>query len=208
MKYELIKKSPKMIIAFLGYSFTPESLAHLELGEYGLGVVYEYSGLDFEPKEFSKMLGEKNYLFAFSMGVAVANSFCADFAFGRAVAMNGTNAGIDEKSGICPLAFKKSIDSFDFEGFKKLCFLSELKRANFAFNPTPKAELEMLYSYFSSAKKGLNSRIWDKMILSKKDKIFANEAVLNSNEFKKLESINAPHFGLFYYTSWEQIFEI
>ena len=73
MKYELIKKSPKMIIAFLGYSFLPKSLAHLELGEYGLGVVYEYSELSFDKLEFSKLLGEQNYLFAFSMGVAVAN---------------------------------------------------------------------------------------------------------------------------------------
>ena len=91
MKYELIKKSPKMIIAFLGYSFLPKSLAHLELGEYGLGVVYEYSELSFDKLEFSKLLGEQNYLFAFSMGVAVANRFCADFSFKKSVAMNGSN---------------------------------------------------------------------------------------------------------------------
>ena len=208
MKYELIKKSPKMIIAFLGYSFLPGSLAHLELGEYGLGVVYEYSELSFDKLEFSKLLGEQNYLFAFSMGVAVANRFCADFSFKKAVAMNGSNAGIDEQKGISSTKFKASIDSFDFDGFKRLCFLSELKKANFAFNANPKSELKMLYSYFSSEKKLGNSRIWDKMILSKKDKVFANGAVLAENEFKNLESINAPHFGLFYYKTWEQIFEI
>ena len=202
MKYELIKKSPKMIIAFLGYSFLPKSLAHLELGEYGLGVVYEYSELSFDKSEFSKLLGEQNYLFAFSMGVAVANRFCADFSFKKAVAMNGSNAGIDAQKGI------SSSDSFDFDGFKRLCFLGELKKVNFAFNAKAKAELEMLYSYFSSEKKLGNSRIWDKMILSKKDKVFANRAILAENEFKNLESINAPHFGLFYYKTWEQIFEI
>lgn len=207
MKYELIKKSPKMIIAFLGYSFLPESLAHLELGEYGLGVVYEYSELSFNNLEFSKLLGEKNYLFAFSMGVAVANEFLGDFSFKKAVAMNGSNAGIDEQKGIPSAVFKASIESFDFEGFKRLCFLSELKKVNFAFNPKPKAELESLYSYFAAKSIG-NSRIWDKIILSKKDKVFANSAVLGANEFKKLEAINAPHFGLFYYKTWEQIFEI
>ena len=208
MKYELIKKSPKMIIAFLGYSFLPKSLAHLELGEYGLGVVYEYSELSFDKLEFSKLLGEQNYLFAFSMGVAVANRFCADFSFKKAVAMNGSNAGIDAQKGISSTKFKASIDSFDFEGFKRLCFLGELKKVNFAFNAKAKAELEMLYSYFSSEKKLGSPRIWDKMILSKKDKVFANGAVLAENEFKNLESINAPHFGLFYYKTWEQIFEI
>lgn len=207
MKYELIKKSPKMIIAFLGYSFLPESLAHLELGEYGLGVVYEYSELSFNNLEFSKLLGEKNYLFAFSMGVAVANEFLGDFAFEKSVAMNGSNAGIDEQKGISSKLFKASIESFDFEGFKRLCFLGELKKASFAFNAKPKAELEALYKHFAS-KNHRNSRIWDKMILSKKDKIFANEAILKACEFKKLQSINAPHFGLFNYTSWEQIFEI
>lgn len=207
MKYDLIKKSPKMIVAFLGYSFLPESLAHLELGEYGLGVVYEYSKLSFDNLEFSKLLGEQNYLFAFSMGVAVANEFLGDFAFEKSVAMNGTNAGIDEQKGISSAVFKASIESFDFEGFKRLCFLGELKKADFAFNPAPKAELEALYKHFAS-KNPRNSRIWDKMILSKKDKIFANEAILKACEFKNLQSINAPHFGLFNYTSWEQIFEI
>ena len=186
----------------------PKSLAHLELGEYGLGVVYEYSELSFNKLEFSKLLGEQNYLFAFSMGVAVANRFCADFSFKKAVAMNGSNAGIDAQKGISSSDFKASIEGFDFEGFKRLCFLGELKKVNFAFNAKAKAELEMLYSYFSSDKKLGNSRIWDKMILSKKDKVFANGAILAENEFKNLESINAPHFGLFYYKTWEQIFEI
>lgn len=48
MKFELIKDAKKLILCFLGYSFLPSSLAHLELGEYGLGVFYDYSDVSFD----------------------------------------------------------------------------------------------------------------------------------------------------------------
>lgn len=210
MKCEVIKKAPKMIIAFLGYSFLPESLAHLELGEYGLGVLYDYSKLDFDAKKFASILGEQNYLFGFSMGVAVASEFCADFSFQKAVAMSGTPKGIDESEGIPDMLFKASIDSFDFEGFKRLCFLSELKKVKFAFSPNAKAELESLYEHFCA--KAFSAKLsWDKAIIAKKDKIFEPQKLKNAFDKEKnckITEVNAPHFALFNYTSWEQIFEI
>lgn len=204
MKSKIISKKAKMIIAFLGYSFLPESLAHLELGEYGLGVIYDYS--DFEC-DLAELWGEQNYLFAFSMGVAVAEKICKEAEFKKAVAMNGTPFGIDEKFGIPKELFKASLDNFDFENFKRLCFLKDLAKVNFAFNANPKAELEMLYRTFCEQKCEKNI-IWDKIISSNKDMIFPKSALNACFESDKIISINAPHFGLFSYTSWEQIFEI
>ncbi|MDY6057252.1 MAG: DUF452 family protein, partial [Campylobacter lanienae] len=70
MKMDLIKDSKKLIVLFLGYGFDKSSISHLELGDYGLLVVSDYSDLGFD----KEMLIDKDiYLIAWSMGVWAAN---------------------------------------------------------------------------------------------------------------------------------------
>ncbi|RAZ61070.1 pimeloyl-ACP methyl esterase BioG family protein, partial [Campylobacter hyointestinalis] len=69
MKIDLIKDKKKLILLFLGYSFTPSSVKHLNIDDYGLCVVYDYSDLKFD----YEILKEKEiYLIAWSMGVWAA----------------------------------------------------------------------------------------------------------------------------------------
>lgn len=230
MRFKLVKDSKKLILCFLGYSFLPDSLKHLELGEYGLGVLYDYSDGDFsldalnlrccKPHNTSASLnllsrdffGKDIYLIAFSMGVFAANlafNNAPVFNIKYALAINGTPLGIDELYGIKQSDFKSSMDNFNFALFKKGCFLKDLSRVDFGFNENAKAELNALYNAAINAPKQKSKIAWDKAIISKKDLIFPPKAV--QNYFRNcepkcaLKSINAPHFAFYNFTTWEQI---
>ncbi|CZE51258.1 pimeloyl-ACP methyl esterase BioG family protein [Campylobacter geochelonis] len=202
MKLEIVKNSGgKVVLLFLGYSFLPECVKHLELGEFDLYVVYDYCDMKLDT---SFLQGKELYLVAWSMGVWACSLALKGFEFKKAIAINGTPCGIDDEFGIAKMAFKKSIDEFDFDGFKKICFLKDLEKINFSFNKNAKLELENIYK--NSDKKAIDSICWDKAIISKKDFVFPPKSC---EWFKcQKEFINAPHFPFFYYKSFGEILEI
>lgn len=200
-KFLTNNKADKLILFFLGYGFTPEALSHLEYDKYSVCCVYDYSDLSFN---IDFLEGKEIYLIAWSMGVWVANFTLKNIRLNRAIAINGTPFGIDDKFGINAASFQKSIEEFDFEGFKRLCFLNELKRVNFGFNKNPITELKNI---FYNAKKPCENTIkWDKAIISKKDLICKPSAM----EWFVCPKIylNAPHFVFFEFKSFGEIIEI
>lgn len=204
MKIDLIKDKKKLILLFLGYSFTPSSVKHLNIDDYGLCVVYDYSDLKFD----YEILKEKEiYLIAWSMGVWAANLVLKDIKLKTAVAINGTPFGIDDEFGIKKDIFYKSISDYDFESFKKLCFLgiSENKIKDFKFNQNAKFELINLYK--NASQKNEDHINWNKAIISKKDLIFPSKVCLDYFK-QKAVCINAPHFVFFKFKSFGEIFEI
>ena len=219
MKFELIKDAKKLILCFLGYSFLPSSLAHLELGEYGLGVFYDYSDVSFDLEKINFfaygdllvnfIFKKELFLVGFSLGVFIASKIKFQNPLKRAVAINGTPFGIDENFGIKQSDFKQSLENFNFAEFKKGCFLKDLGRVNFEFNKQAKAELSALYQSIINSKKDENFITWHKAIISKKDFIFPPTAT--KNYFSKfalncdIQTINAPHFAFYNFKTWEQI---
>ena len=204
MKMDLIKDSKKLIVLFLGYGFDKSSISHLKLGDYGLLVVSDYSDLGFD-KEI--LIDKDIYLIAWSMGVWAANLALKNTPLKVAIAINGTPFGIDEKYGIKKDIFYKSISEFDFEGFKRLCFLgiNEQKLKDFTFNQNTKIELINLYK--NAILPCDNAISWDRAYVSKRDLVFDNRAVLEY--FKdKARIINAPHFAFFNFKSFGEIVEI
>lgn len=204
MKIDLIKEAKKLIVLFLGYGFDKSSISHLELGDYGLLVVSDYSNLSFD----REILANKDiYLISWSMGVWAANLALKNTPLKVAIAINGTPFGIDEKYGIKKDIFYKSISEFDFESFKKLCFLgiNEQKFKDFTFNKNAKIELINLYK--NAILPCENAISWDRAYISKRDLVFDNRAVLEY--FKdKARIINAPHFIFFNFKSFGEIVEI
>ncbi|ARR01573.1 DUF452 domain protein [Campylobacter vicugnae] len=204
MKIDLIKDAKKLIVLFLGYGFDKSSISHLELGDYGLLVVSDYSNLSFD----REILANKDiYLISWSMGVWAANLALKNTPLKVAIAINGTPFGIDEKYGIKKDIFYKSISEFDFESFKKLCFLgiNEQKFKDFTFNKNAKIELINLYK--NAILPCENAISWDRAYISKRDLVFDNRAVLEY--FKdKARIINAPHFIFFNFKSFGEIVEI
>lgn len=219
MKISLIKNSEKpnkdIFLVFLGYSFLPECLNFLESNlnacKCDICVVYDYSNLDIDKEKLLSILKDKNiYLLAWSMGVWAFNLLLnkgefTNLNFCKKVAINGTPFGINDEFGIPKNVFKKSIDEFDFDEFKKICFLKDLKKVEFKFNQNPKFELEQIYTFCKEEKKYENS-FWDKVIISKKDFIFPPKAC--EWFLCKKERINAPHFPFFYIKDIGTIFEI
>lgn len=204
MKIDFIKEAKKLIVLFLGYGFDKSSISHLELGDYGLLVVSDYSDLSFD----REILANKDiYLISWSMGVWAANLALKNTPLKVAIAINGTPFGIDEKYGIKKDIFYKSISEFDFESFKKLCFLgiNEQKFKDFTFNKNAKIELINLYK--NAILPCENAISWDRAYISKRDLVFDNRAVLEY--FKdKARIINAPHFIFFNFKSFGEIVEI
>ncbi len=196
--------SGRLALVFLGYSFTPSCLAHIDLKGFDALLVYDYTSLEIDAEILK---GREIWLAAWSMGAWTANRVFTGLAHSnlkRAVAINGTPFGIDETRGIKRADFAASIENFDFASFKKLCFLSELKRANFEFNPDPLTELKTLYAEASKPCENVIS--WDKAIISKRDLVFPPSAC---EWFACPKTyLNAPHFPFFKFESLEQIFEI
>lgn len=217
MRIDFIRKNTnnkKIILIFLGYSFLPQCLNFLmskfKNNEFDLCIVYDYSNLNSDA--LNEILENKNiYLAAWSMGVWAANLVFGNDKFKninlvKKVAINGTIYGINDEFGIPKILFKKSIDEFDFENFKRLCFLKDLNKVNFAFNEKPKFELEKIYSFFEKNNDIKDSIKFNKTIISKKDFIFPLRAY--SFLTSKKEFINAPHFPFFYFHNFGEIFEI
>lgn len=206
MKIKILKDSGKpLILVFLGYSFIPECLKSLETGEFDLAVIYDYKSLDFDAEFKNSLKGREIYLIAWSMGVWAANLVLNGVVVKKSIAINGTPLGIDDKFGIPREIFQKSIDEFDFENFKKICFLKELGRVDFGFSEYPKLELE---SIFSNANSQVQNTIeWDVAIISKKDFIFPPKACDEYFLCRKIH-INAPHFVFFSFKSFGEILEV
>ena len=196
-----------LALIFLGYAFTTECLSSVDFGNYDVSVVYDYQTLEFEDlMAWEKIQNSKReiFLIAWSMGVWAANRFASGLEFQKAVAINGTPFGIHENFGIPPETFQNSIEHFDFELFKKWCFLNDRAQAHFAFSDHPKIELQTL---FKASKNVAQNRIrWTKAIVSKKDVVFPPKA---SSCFEcPVQTILAPHFPFFKMNSLEDIFAI
>ncbi len=197
---EICRHSSKrpLVLFFLGYAFTPESIAHLDSGTYDLSAVYDYRSLDLDKSVLEK---REIILVAHSMGVWAANKVLKDVPLKQAIAINGTPFGIHDTFGIPPETFKRTIDRFDFELFKKWCFLSDASKVNFPFAKNPREELCALYEA-SSEKVEENVR-WDKAIVSKKDLVFPPTA---SACFQcPVKTLSAPHYPFFKLSSLEEI---
>ncbi|EID0117526.1 DUF452 family protein, partial [Campylobacter jejuni] len=192
MKYEFLCKNPdskKLIVVFGGFASHPSHFSHLK-SDKNVILFYDYENFDlnFNFKAFDEL-----FLIAFSMGVCVANRLLKELNFKQKIAINGTNLGIDKSKGIHPTIFKKTLQNFKLEHFKKALF-KELKSLakDFIFKDEKalKIELEKLFD-FALIKQEENF-LWDKVYSSKEDEIFPPNTLKNS--FKNLIFLDKPHF--------------
>lgn len=204
-------RNRKLRLVFLGYSFTPDCISHLEIGNADLSVVNNYRNLDFD-KTFLE--GRDIELISWSMGVWASNRVLNNVNITKAVAINGTPFGIHEKYGIPKGVFLRTIRRFDFTSFKKWCFGDFLDKANFSFDENPKEELEAIYKACTEDayaaqddnEEGIASNIrFDKAIISTKDLVFPPQASLM---FENRQEIDAPHYPFFNFKSLDEILEV
>lgn len=203
MKYEFLCKNPdskKLIVVFGGFASHPSHFSHLK-SDKNVILFYDYENFDlnFNFKAFDEL-----FLIAFSMGVCVANRLLKEFNFKQKIAINGTNLGIDKSKGIHPTIFKKTLQNFKLEHFKKALFKERKSLAkDFIFKDEKalKIELEKLFD-FALIKQEENF-LWDKVYSSKEDEIFPPNTLKNS--FKNLIFLDEPHFAFFHFKTWDEI---
>ncbi|EOI4940209.1 pimeloyl-ACP methyl esterase BioG family protein [Campylobacter jejuni] len=203
MKYEFLCKNPdskKLIVVFGGFASHPSHFSHLK-SDKNVILFYDYENFDlnFNFKAFDEL-----FLIAFSMGVCVANRLLKELNFKQKIAVNGTNLGIDKSKGIHPTIFKKTLQNFKLEHFKKALFKERKSLAkDFIFKDEKalKIELEKLFD-FALIKQEENF-LWDKVYSSKEDEIFPPNTLKNS--FKNLIFLDEPHFAFFHFKTWDEI---
>ncbi|ALV94957.1 DUF452 family protein [Campylobacter jejuni] len=203
MKYEFLCKNPdskKLIVVFGGFASHPSHFSHLK-SDKNVILFYDYENFDlnFNFKAFDEL-----FLIAFSMGVCVANRLLKELNFKQKIAINGTNLGIDKSKGIHPTIFKKTLQNFKLEHFKKALFKERKSLAkDFIFKDEKalKIELEKLFD-FALIKQEENF-LWDKVYSSKEDEIFPPNTLKNS--FKNLIFLDEPHFAFFHFKTWDEI---
>ncbi|PJQ16736.1 pimeloyl-ACP methyl esterase BioG family protein [Campylobacter jejuni] len=203
MKYEFLCKNPdskKLIVVFGGFASHPSHFSHLK-SDKNVILFYDYENFDlnFNFKAFDEL-----FLIAFSMGVCVANRVLKELNFKQKIAINGTNLGIDKSKGIHPTIFKKTLQNFKLEHFKKALFKERKSLAkDFIFKDEKalKIELEKLFD-FALIKQEENF-LWNKVYSSKEDEIFPPNALKNS--FKNLIFLDEPHFAFFHFKTWDEL---
>ncbi|MGI7652875.1 pimeloyl-ACP methyl esterase BioG family protein [Campylobacter jejuni] len=203
MKYEFLCKNPdskKLIVVFGGFASHPSHFSHLK-SDKNVILFYDYENFDlnFNFKAFDEL-----FLIAFSMGVCVANRVLKELNFKQKIAINGTNLGIDKSKGIHPTIFKKTLQNFKLEHFKKALFKERKSLAkDFIFKDEKalKIELEKLFDF--ALIKQEENLLWDKVYSSKEDEIFPSNALKNS--FKNLIFLDEPHFAFFHFKTWDEL---
>ena len=203
MKYEFLCKNPdskKLIVVFGGFASHPSHFSHLK-SDKNMILFYDYENFDlnFNFKAFDEL-----FLIAFSIGVCVANRLLKELNFKQKIAINGTNLGIDKSKGIHPAIFKKTLQNFKLEHFKKALFKERKSLAkDFIFKDEKalKIELEKLFDF--ALIKQEENLLWDKVYSSKEDEIFPPNALKNS--FKNLIFLDEPHFAFFHFKTWDEL---
>ncbi|EAH9084821.1 DUF452 family protein [Campylobacter jejuni] len=205
MKYEFLCKNPdskKLIVVFGGFASHPSHFSHLK-SDKNVILFYDYENFDlnFNFKAFDEL-----FLIAFSMGVCVANRVLKELNFKQKIAINGTNLGIDKSKGIHPTIFKKTLQNFKLEHFKKALFKERKSLAKdfifiFKDEKALKIELEKLFDF--ALIKQEENLLWDKVYSSKEDEIFPPNALKNS--FKNLIFLDEPHFAFFHFKTWDEL---
>ncbi len=206
MKYKLISQSPEspeVTLWFLGWGFDYSIEPFLPREEGDVVLIWDYSDLTFD-LDLSRWSSFS--IKAWSMGVWAAEMFMlsrSDLKISHTEAYCGTARPADANSGIGAEAIQLTIDFWSDANRRKFARKIAIDAA-LAANVEPllairssdsqKAELQSILD--AQAAKAEGAVIWDKAIVSKRDRIFPPAAQLNWWEFHacEVEQRDIPHW--------------
>ncbi|MDE5602752.1 MAG: DUF452 family protein [Helicobacter sp.] len=203
--YQNIKNNKKIYLIFGGFGAQPHHFT--PFFPDNLIIIYHYQHLNFTPLEniLTLLISEQTEveIYAFSMGVWVANLFLQNYnspIFTKKTAINGTEFGIDNTYGIPLKVFKLTQKMFNLEHFKvNLLGRHSAQSLNFLDEESLKKELEFFIYNHKAFQQGSN---WDKVVISKQDLVFPTTAQeLFWVDFKGYQQqilwLDSPHFVFF-----------
>ena len=222
-----------LVVFFGGFASLPHHFAHLH-ATTSVVMCYGYQRLD-SMQELRTILNtyKNRILIAFSMGVCVAAKLLDSVCFDKAIAINGTSAGIDDTFGISNKLFMRTVQSLDVAMFGRMLFgtnsLESNKpkylHSNLDFRESTALDsasshfcelfapreilLEELASlqYFCSCDQNLDF-LYTSALIAREDKIFppsACERFFIQKPNVKIHYLNAPHFVFYHFNTWEEL---
>ena len=119
MKYTFLNKenTGRLIIIFAGWSTGPDFYRHINLPGWDVMLVYGYSDFHFPYSIFDEY--PTVALFAWSLGVFMASKTIPFERLSLAVAVNGTETPVNNRSGIPIDIFKGTITTLNERNLKK-----------------------------------------------------------------------------------------
>lgn len=207
MQYKLISKenSKGLLVFFLGWSCTPESVVKFNPSGWDLLLLYDYRDLSL-PDDFQKIIFsyEKHALIAHSFGVWVAGHFMSEMpSFSSSVAVCGSLLPVDDKYGIPTRIFDFTLRAIQKEGIVK--FNEKMcgdERKDFVSSTVPfddqYAELVALGDFFKKYPLSFeDAQKWSAAVVCSKDEIFPPMNIASfwgENSVEIMAFRNKPHF--------------
>lgn len=216
MKLTTLYKNPTNSEAFVfvsGFGFLPNAFSMLRM-PHGADSFFLFDYTDFSnTAEIQQILRcyKSLSIVAYSMGVCVAHRIFSTLNVKSATAINGTIFGIHQHFGIAPKIFALTKRNFNREQFLQVCFESTQTPNLEILSPidTLKNELDSLESFCKE--KNTSIMKWDKVIISRTDRIFPLKTQnaawdMYKESYKNLQILytDAPHFVFDNKALWEE----
>jgi pimeloyl-[acyl-carrier protein] methyl ester esterase len=206
-----------LIIFFTGWSMMPNSV-DLSPGNKDIVVFFDYSNVD---KNFifqEDIYNYKNiYVVAWSLGIVVANLLRNKLKPLKTIAINGSLFPSHDLYGIPTTIYEntcKFLDEKNLAKFHRRMFLKSADHNRFCLLQNSSNFIKSLN--ISKMKKELinikdisdtisknDNVLFDKVIISKKDKIFPLENLVNL--WRNYSFIDSGHYPFFEFNNWEDI---
>lgn len=196
MKVQFFNGAPSVPFGLFmsGFGVLPSAFAPKK----PIAMVYDYRDFN-NLEEICTLATNAQRLIAWSMGVAIASRIFTTQGFDRAIAINGTIAGIDSKFGIHPRLFRRTIEGFDREVFARGCFGEDFG-TYLSSKDMLIEELCALESFCTHTPPSYLLQ-WHEAYVSENDAIFspiaqrlAWESYAKTNEDFILHTLTYPHF--------------
>ena len=216
MKVTTINKkgNKSLILFFNGWGMDERAISHIPSNDFDILMLNEYHDFTFDSSFV--ITYENIYIIAWSLGVWVANNWLQTCGIkAQTIAINGTYRPIDNKCGIDPQTFQKTIDNWNETSRTKFQLRMFKERNLFAnnMNKLPirtigeqKQELAILQKNILDS--NISDVKWDKVFVGSDDSIFTAE---NQTHFwnQKAHIINKtmPHYPFLELSNWEKIIE-
>jgi len=206
----------ELIVFFSGWSIEPQDISFLKSSKYDVCMIHSYNSFMMQP--FKSARYEKVIAFAYSLGVfglAMGMKY-QRLPFDEIYSLNGTGKPIDNKFGIREAVFRKTLENLDvasLNSFQRNMFDSEEHFLRFSknrrsFKTLKELKDELLFFLDKYNDSEPDCSIFEKVIISDKDRIFPS---INQKKYwkgKNIEIIEGGHFPFYQFKSWDEIIDL
>jgi len=200
-----------LIIFFSGWSIEPSDMEFLNSENFDVVMLHGVRSNDIP--EFNFCGYEHKIVVAFSFGVFLS-AMLEKITLGanEKYAINGTLKPIDNNFGIRESIFQKTMEDLSpetLEMFRQNLFDDETSISRFSENSKNddieilKKELEFIHHCTKSC--DVCNCDFDKVLISKNDKIISYKNQMRFWADKKTEIIDSGHFPFYVFSSWDEI---